>query len=860
MKALDNTMDSSREPEKAAGSGLEDILTDIKIIEKNLEAKPKLDDKDNSADQDNTLLEDILNAGTLDKTVRIDVNADGASVHKPAAPETSAADANIIENLLNADDGNDEPVDEFVSAFQSRLLASRMAESARKMSADTPSDPTAGKIGKTAKSDKTVVSGLFKGSGGGPPGGKKPTAKKKHYILQRMFLVTFIMFFLACLGAGAFVWATVQDTPEWDPSKLENHKYASFLYDKEGNKIAQLSAPDGNRLPVKYDELPDLLRETLLVVEDKHFYDHLGFDPVRIVKGAVNTARNPGKPEGGSTLTVQLAKDTFIDFEDRLVQTGMDGVRRKLQEIVLSLQIERNYTKEDILTTYFTQIFFGHGAYGVRSAAEIYFGKSDLNDLTPPEIAMLCGLPQAPGEYDPYYKPENAVIRRDLVLSVMRDSGLITREEYEVYTVEPFTFIEDIKDSLDDINRGPGQMKDFPYFVDYVVGCLLDQNKYGLTYDQIYSGGLHIYTTVDPKVQATAEQVMADPANFPVNARDGVPVQGAFVMLDNATGDVIAMVGGRQYTKQLCYNRAAEGMRQVGSTCKPLIVYAPAIETGRFDANTVLVDEPITIGNWSPKNAGGGHRGPMTMRAAIAASVNIYAVKLYMAAGPEHCYNFALNLGIDLTANPNSHYSNLSNSLGAFESTTLQMARAYSAFPNAGMLNEIRCVTKVVDLNGKVLMAPPPQSRRVMQAMTAYAMDELLRGVVTGGTGTRAAIGGWYICGKTGTTNFDAATHGISSGNPDAWFVGFSPYYTAAVWIGFDELDVKNGHYLHSEYGGTRPAMIWNKIMSVALEDFPVQSQPSWQLEGVSIPKKNSVWPDGYGPDGKKIEPEPEDE
>jgi penicillin-binding protein 1A len=285
-------------------------------------------------------------------------------------------------------------------------------------------------------------------------------------------------------------------------------------------------------------------------------------------------------------------------------------------------------------------------------------------------------------------------------------------------------------------------------------------------------------------------------------------------MVDNATGDVIAIVGGRDYTDQLGFNRAANGKRPPGSVAKPLIVYGPALESGRFSANSVFDD---STSGW-PVNYDNKYRGPVTVRDAIRLSINTVAVKAFNATGAAYCCDFARDkMGLNVANNYPA------NALGAFEATPTEIAIAYSAFANNGMRNKPRCVTKITDIDNRILMEPPVQSLRAMKETTAVQMTDMLRTVVTSGTGTNARIGSWYICGKTGTTSLPEHLGGIK-GNPDAWFAGYSPYYTCAVWMGYDETD--RTHYLYNEYGGNKPCRIWKAVMTSALEDKEVSTKP----------------------------------
>jgi len=649
--------------------------------------------------------------------------------------------------------------------------------------------------------------------------------KKKTRTVLKAVLIAFLgIFIVSALTLGVYTAKAIAGTPKWDPKVLGDLEQSSIVYDSEGNQIAQLHGLE-NRLWVDFEDIPKLVIDTFIAVEDKRFYEHYGADPIRILKAAINNLRAGQPIEGGSTITIQLAKNAFI--EDPTAKK----LDRKIQELVLALQIERTYTKNEILTFYLNRIFFGESSFGIRTAAQTYFGK-ELNELNPAEIALLAGLPQAPSAYDPYINPDKAKYRRNIVLGIMRDNGLITQEEYEKYKEEPFTFVEQVKANKAEVKLGENDplKKKFPYFVDYVIAEL--QNKYGLTPQQIFNGGLHIYTTVNPKIQTAAENAFAKAENFPKSV-DEIPVQGAITVLETKTGAITAMVGGREYTP-MGLNRAWQSKRQPGSTAKPLVVYAPAIEKGGYFPGTVFDDMPVeysdgTGGVWKPENFDTittGWRGLITMREAIEDSVNVYAVKLLDAIGILTGWEFGKNrLGLPLE----EKHKVLSLALGTFEVSTLEMASAYATFGNNGVKTEPYSVTKVVDSAGNTIIEHTPEEKRVMKETTAYLMNDLLRSVVTSGTGTRARIGNWYICGKTGTTSLDPKKYGNRSGNPDAWFAGYSPVYTAVVWMGYDyDEDLK--HYLYKVYGSSYPTTIWKEVMTAAHEGLEVQS-------GINRPK-----------------------
>lgn len=673
------------------------------------------------------------------------------------------------------------------------------------------------------------------------PSGQK---RKERKTIKLVLLVILAVFVFSSVALGAYTINAALGTPKWDPKLLASQKESSIVYDKDGNQIAQLHASE-NRLLVDYEDIPQLVKDTFIVVEDKRFYSHFGADPIRIVKAAINNFKAGEAVEGGSTITIQLAKNAFIENPTE------KKLKRKIQELILALQIERTYTKNEILTFYLNRIFFGESSFGIRTAAQTYFGK-ELKDLNPAEVALLAGLPKAPSAYDPYLNPDKAKYRRNVVLGIMRDNNLITQEEYEKYKEEPFTFVEQVKAKKAEVKYPEVAVlnKKHPYFVDYVIAEL--QEKHGLTAEQIYNGGLHIYTTLNTKVQEAAENAFAKAENFPKSV-DEIPVQGAITVLESETGAITAMVGGREYTP-MGLNRAWQSKRQPGSTAKPLVVYAPALEKGGYFPGTVFDDMPVKYpdgagGVWAPTNYDTetkGWRGLITMREAVRDSVNIYAVKLLHSMGVEYGWQFGKNnLGLPLEDSDKV----LSLALGTFEVSTLEMASAYATFANNGIKTEPYSVTKVVGPDGKTLLENAPVKKRVMKETTAYLMNDLLRTVVTSGTGTRAKLGNWYICGKTGTTSLDTKKYGNRFGNPDAWFAGYSPKYTAVVWMGYDK-DEDLKHYLRGVYGSSYPTTIWKEVMTVAHEGLEVQSsiKRPQGLTTVEFDRKSGLLPSSLTP------------
>ncbi|SPF38853.1 Penicillin-binding protein, 1A family [Candidatus Desulfosporosinus infrequens] len=662
-------------------------------------------------------------------------------------------------------------------------------------------------------------------------------SKRRVSKLRVLFLILGVLFLIGVASGGFLVAKAYATMPTWDPNDLSNQKQASLVYDKDGNIIAQLHASE-NRLAVKSQDIPDMVKKTFVAVEDKRFYQEpFGIDPERILSSAIIDILSRSKKEGASTITQELARNAFIS--DPTTKT----FSRKIQEILMSFQLERRYTKDEILTFYLNKIYLGESSYGIETASKTYFGK-DVNQLGPEEIALLAGLPQAPSGDDPYYHLDQAKTRRNIVLGVMRDSGIITTADYQKYINEPFTYVANMIKTY----GGPQQAVTavgnykYPSFVDYIVNQL--ENQYQLTPDQIYNGGLKIHTTVDGKIQSAAENAFDDPSNFP-KGYGSTPVQGAMTIVEPSTGGIVAMAGGRDY-KYGNFDRAWQAQRQP--------VYGPAIEKGGYYPGTVFDDMPVSYdaGNgqtWSPVDddtATNGYKGLITMRYALEDSVNIYAVKLFNKIGVDYGWSYAKDkFGLPLTEQD----KNLTLALGTARVSTLDMASAYAIYANNGLKVTPHAITNVVDLEGNNVINVQIQKDQVIKKTTAYLINDMLRSVVTSGTGYAAKIGNWAVAGKTGTTSLDSAKYGNASGNPDAWFAGYTTDYAGVVWMGYDS-DSNGNQYLQEVYGGSYPAQIWRKVMTVALQDKPVQSEfqkPDGIVSG-EIDTKSGLLPSSLTP------------
>ena len=683
------------------------------------------------------------------------------------------------------------------------------------------------------------------------PSSLKPTSPKspknpKRPSKRRIVLWSIVgAMILMLIGVGIFIGIAAAGTPKWDPAMLLNPKQTSFVYDMNNVQFAHLHGAE-NSQPVKSSEIPDIVKKTFVAVEDKRFYQHIGVDFIRIFGSALNDIRSRSAKEGASTITVQLARNAFIKNPTAKTLT------RKIQEMILAIQLEHEYTKDEILTFYLNKIFLGESSRGIQAAAKTYFGVS-LKDLKPDQVALLAGLPQAPSQYDPFVWPDSAKTRRTTVLGVMKDAGIISSAEYDQSKNVPFTYVENLKKTLGGAQKTTvyDTAIKYPAIVNRVVEEL--ETTYNLTEDQIYSGGLQIYTTVNPKIQDAVEAAFADPANFP-KGFDKILIQGAMTVIEPSTGAIQAMSGGRDYKNPNDMNRAWKSARSPGSTIKPLVVYGPAIEKGGYFPGTVLDDMPVSYKQGSGKpytptdfdTIDRGWKGLITMRYALEDSVNVYAVKLLNLIGIDYGWSFGKDkLGLPLK----DENRVLSLALGTPDISTLDMTSAYGVYANNGVSVTSHTIVKVKDSEGNILITPKITKNRVMKETTAYIINDMLRSVVTEGTGTNAQIGNWAVAGKTGTSSLPDNLSN-KAGNKDAWFAGYTPNYAGVVWMGYDANPNLNNnektpgpYYLHQVHGGDFPARIWKKVMTVALQDLPVQSKftmPSGIISG-SFDKKSGL-------------------
>lgn len=559
----------------------------------------------------------------------------------------------------------------------------------------------------------------------------------------------------------------------------------SIMYDRNGEVLVELHA-EQNRTYVPIASIPLQLRQAVISTEDQNFYEHKGVDPLGIARALwVNVTQ--GKHHGGSTITQQYVVNTFIERED--------SVTRKVKEAILAYQLEAQFTKDEILEKYLNAIYYGHGAYGVQAAATTYFGK-DVGQLTTAECAMIAGLIKSPGTYSPRNDPEGAKNRRDTVLGQMLSLGFLDQATHDAATQEPFTLASPATEATV-----------APYFVEWVKQTVIDQ--FGP--DAVYKGGLQIHTTLDPAAQAAAESAIASILDKPDDPT------AALVSLDPRTGEVRALVGGKDFATQQ-FNVAVQGARQAGSSFKPFVLVA-ALEKGISPEQTYesAAGSFAIPGGQTWKVSGSSAGGPMRLRVATAKSINSIYAQLILAVGADSVADTAKEMGIEtpIKAVP-------AIALGSQEVTPLEMASAYGTLANAGVHVAAHGITRVIAVDGETLFEAQSAGEEVLSPAVAYLTTDILKGVITGGTGTAAKLGR-PAAGKTGTTQEYR----------DAWFVGYTPDLATAVWMGHVEGQIEMTS-VHGKKvtGGSFPAQIWAAFMKAALAD--VKATDFVQPRGVS--------------------------
>jgi penicillin-binding protein 1A len=595
------------------------------------------------------------------------------------------------------------------------------------------------------------------GRGGGAGSGSARTP------LQRVMYWSAVLAVWGLIFLVVFFAVFARDLP--DTSTLYNvDRQPSITYlDRNGALIAVRGTQQAP--PADLDALPDYVPAAFIAIEDRRFYHHPGFDPIGMSRAMVSNMRAGRVVQGGSTLTQQLAKNLFLSPDQNM--------KRKVQELMLAVWLEMKFSKKEILALYLNRVYFGAGAYGIEAASQRYFDKS-ARQLTVGEAALLAGLLKAPSRYSPVSESERAATRATVVLNEMVDAGVITPEQRAAAVTEPVRVSRTLA------------TQHAQYFIDW-----LDKQIRELVGDP--TEDLIVETTLDLTLQTQAERSVRR-----ILDRDrskGVQ-QAALVALDGE-GRVRAMIGGASYADSQ-FNRATDARRQAGSAFKPF-VYLTALESG-YTPETMVNDAPIRIGNWSPRNYSGNFAGEMTMAQAVAQSTNTIAAGMADQIGRDNVARTARRLGITSRIGLEPAMA-----LGAVEVSPLEMAQAYDAFANGGKRVTAYGISRIRTPQGRVIYQRASRADGPIQVISnpfLYYQNQMLRGVMTSGTGRSAAIAGRDIAGKTGTT----------SDYKDAWFVGYTGGFVTAVWVGKDDNTAMRG-----VTGGSAPAAIWRGFMEAAL-------------------------------------------
>ncbi|MHA6151004.1 transglycosylase domain-containing protein [Bacillus subtilis] len=603
--------------------------------------------------------------------------------------------------------------------------------------------------------------------------------KKKKLFIPIIILV--LTAFLALIGYISIIFLGHYVI---DEKKLILHA-SSKIVDQNGDEVASLYTE--NREPVSINEIPKQVREAFIAVEDKRFYEHHGIDAKSVGRAVYRDILAGGKVEGGSTITQQLAKNIFLTHDKTFL--------RKTKEVIIAINLERDYSKDKLLEMYLNQLYFGHGVYGIQAASHYYFNK-EVKDLTVSEGAVLAAIPKAPSTYSPILHPDKNKERRDTILGMMNDQGYISAKE--AVTAQGRTLGLHVK-----------KQSETPWFDSYIDLVIKEaEDKYSISGEQLLQGGYTIKVPLDSKLQKTAYQVMKEGSYYPGTDQNA---EGSAVFINNKTGGVEAAIGGRDYTSK-GYNRVT-AVRQPGSTFKPLAVYGPAMQEKKFKPYSLLKDELQSYGDYTPKNYDSRYEGEVTMSDAITYSKNAPAVWTLNEIGVETGKSYLKSNGIDIPD------EGLALALGGLEKgvSPLQLAGAFHTFAANGTYTEPFFISSIIDEDGETIADHKEEGKRVFNKQTSWNMTRMLQQVVKKGTATSGTYHG-DLAGKTGSTSYT----GVSGATKDAWFAGYTPKITGAVWMGYDKTD--QNHYLKA--GSSYPTRLFKDILTQAGETGHVFTKP----------------------------------
>jgi len=619
--------------------------------------------------------------------------------------------------------------------------------------------------------------------------GQHAPPKKKKSKVWKWIKRTMVAGVLCVLACFIFFFSYLMGLEEWkefDPKDIGQMQQTLLIYDGDGGETAAIHGLE-NRVYVTIDQIPEYVKNAFLAVEDARFYEHKGVDILRIAGAFLEDIKSGSLAQGASTISQQLVKLTCL--------TGVKTISRKLQEAVMAYKLEQVYSKDQILEMYLNYIYFGNGAYGIEAAAKVYF-RETARTLTVSQAALLAGVIKSPTNYAPHLHLDRSVQRRDLVLSLMAEQGFITTEQKEKAKAEEIVLVPEVETKYD-------------FFSDMVL-CEAE-DLLGMDTEELLGSGYKIYTTLDQDLQNEVEAIFANSENFPENAVDGDLCQAAFVIVDSQTSEIRAIMGGRQYETRRGLNRVVDMKRQPGSTIKPVLVYAPAMEKLGYSPATLVLDEKGDFNGYVPKNFSDSYAGWVTVRKALSSSLNLPAVRTLQAVGVEAAKLYASRVGIGF----DEHDTGLPLALGGFTKgvTPLALCNAFTPFANGGYYSYPSCIVKITDARGNIVYERPQTKTCVLSEDTAFLMTSMLESTVEEGTARRLAIEGVSIAAKTGTSGSDGL-----GGNRDAWTVAYNSEYAMCCWMGFDSTD--EAHILPADVtGGTYPALIVRQMFEYLYAD-----------------------------------------
>jgi len=579
---------------------------------------------------------------------------------------------------------------------------------------------------------------------------------------------------------------------EFDSDNILGAPETLIIYDKDDREALRLHAAE-DRVSIDIKTIPQHVKMAFISAEDARFYDHPGIDLIRIAGAAWQDIKAGSYVQGASTITQQLIKLSHLSADKTM--------SRKLEEAVLAYQMEKRYSKDDILEMYMNYVYFGRGYYGIEAAALGYFGLH-AEDLSIAQAATLAGILKSPSNYAPHLNKEKSLGRRNNILSLMEEYGHISSEEKAAALKEPLDILAAKTDS-----RG--------YYIDTVLknaAAVLD-----ITTEELLTGGYRIYTSLDVSLQQTCETLFVEDSLFP--ARD---CEGAIVVMEADTGAVSALVGGREQNVDMAFNRATDIRRQPGSVIKPIISYAPAMEFCGYTAASMLLDEPTAFSDYSPRNFNDQYYGWVTLREAVRRSLNVPAVKVLNEIGIERGKEFASAVGIRFDKDDTS----LTIALGGFTYgvSPMEIAGAYGAFASGGIYHAPALIRRIESAEGECLFAHQREGTRVMREENAFILTSMLESAIKTGTGRRLGELKISLAGKTGTV-------GTEEGNRDAWMAAYNSEYTACVWMGYDS--DKQGTLPPEATGGSYPALLLKEVFAFLYADG--KTAPGFTIpEGVS--------------------------